>query len=74
MDVDVAEDKKVPSDTTEGSKEATHASSVEEDQIQIAVAQLKSMGYEDDGGWLTELVKAKKGDVDRVLEALHPTQ
>ena len=49
---------------------------LQEDQIQIAVAQLRSMGYmyEDEGGWLTELVKAKKGNVERVLEALHPSQ
>ena len=47
---------------------------LQEDQIQIAVAQLRSMGYEDEGGWLTELVKANKGNVERVLEALHPSQ
>ena len=47
---------------------------LQEDQIQIAVAQLMSMGYEDEGGWLTELVKAKKRNIERVLEALHPSQ
>ncbi len=41
--------------------------------MQIALAQLSSMGYEDEGGWLTELVRAKGGDVAKVLDALHPT-
>lgn len=31
------------------------------------------MGYEDEGGWLTELIRAKGGDVAKVLDALHPT-
>ena len=42
--------------------------------IEQALAQLKSMGYEDDGGWLTELVKAKGGDISKVLDALHFTE
>lgn len=41
--------------------------------IEQAVAQLSTMGYEDEGGWLTELVKAKGGDISKVLDALHPS-
>jgi sequestosome 1 len=41
--------------------------------IEQALSQLQSMGYEDEGGWLTELVKAKGGDISKVLDALHPT-
>lgn len=41
--------------------------------IEQTLAQLKSMGYQDEGGWLTELVKAKGGDIGKVLDALHPT-
>ena len=41
--------------------------------IDQTLAQLKSMGYQDEGGWLTELVKAKGGDISKVLDALHPT-
>ena len=41
--------------------------------IEQALTQLRSMGYEDEGGWLTELVKAKGGDISKVLDALHPT-
>lgn len=41
--------------------------------IEQALTQLRSMGYEDEGGWLTELIKAKGGDISKVLDALHPT-
>ena len=47
---------------------------VSSDVIEQALAQLKSMGYEDEGGWLTELVKAKGGDVGKVLDALQYTE
>ena len=35
------------------------------------VEQLKGMGFDDDGGWLTELVKAKNNDIHKVLDALN---
>jgi len=35
------------------------------------VEQLKGMGFDDDGGWLTELVKAKDNDIHKVLDALN---
>lgn len=41
--------------------------------VEEALAQLSSMGYQDEGGWLKELVQAKGGDVSKVLDALHPT-
>ena len=48
---------------------------VSSEVIEQALAQLKSMGYEDDeGGWLTELIKAKGGDVSKVLDALNFTE
>lgn len=34
---------------------------------------MRSMGYQDEEGWLKELVKAKGGDLAKVLDALHPT-
>ncbi len=42
--------------------------------IEQTVAQLQSMGFDDEGGWLTELVKAKGGEIGKVLDALHPSQ
>lgn len=35
--------------------------------------QLKAMGFDDEGGWLYELVKSKEGDLQRILDALHPS-
>ena len=37
-----------------------------------ALAQLKEMGFDDDGGWLTNLLHAKGGDIGRVLDAIQP--
>lgn len=45
-----------------------------EDAIGEVLVQLKAMGYEDEGGWLTELVKTKGGDIGKVLDALHYTE
>lgn len=38
-----------------------------------AIEQLKSMGYRDDGGWLTRLASAKNGNINMVLDAIAPT-
>ncbi len=38
-----------------------------------AIEQLKSMGYRDDGGWLTRLVSAKDGNINMVLDAIAPS-
>lgn len=46
----------------------------EPDAIQQIVTQLRGMGFDDEGGWLTELAKAKGGDIEKVLDALHPSQ
>ena len=42
--------------------------------IEETVRQLRSMGFDDEGGWLTELTRAKGGDLSKVLDALHPSQ
>ena len=41
--------------------------------VDEALAHLRSMGYQDEGGWLKELVQSKGGDVTKVLDALHPS-
>lgn len=43
--------------------------------IEDALSQLRAMGHtDDDGGWLTELVKAKGGNISKVIDALHFTE
>ena len=39
----------------------------------VAVVQLKRMGFTDEGGWLTRLTRAKRADVNEVLDALKTT-
>lgn len=39
-----------------------------------AIEQLKSMGYTDDGGWLTRLVTAKDANINAVLDAISPSK
>jgi len=62
-----------PSGQEAGSTAAEPTEEVPSEFIEQALTQLRSMGYEDEGGWLTELVKAKGGDISKVLDALHPT-
>lgn len=48
------------------------AEGTQPDQPWLAVVeQLKGMGFDNDGGWLTELVKAKNSDIHKVLDALN---
>merc|ERR1711996_152863 len=41
-----------------------------EPRVQVARQAMPNMGFNDDGGWLTSLIKAKKGDIVEVLGAL----
>ena len=43
-------------------------------RVQKAVDHLKSMGFSNDGGWLTQLVESREGDINKVLDALRPHQ
>ena len=38
--------------------------------ITDALDQLRSMGFDDEGGWLTHLVEAKGGDLNRILDTI----
>ena len=39
----------------------------------MVTEQLKAMGFDNDGGWLTELIRAKNADINKVLETLQWT-
>merc|ERR1712012_279325 len=44
-----------------------------EDKVEAALKTMQAMGFSDDGGWLTSLLRAKSGDVGKVLDAIKPS-
>lgn len=44
----------------------------EDKKIQECIERMTAMGFVDSNGVLTELIKAKKGDLNQVLDALNP--
>merc|ERR1712173_474910 len=46
----------------------------EDPKVAGALATMKAMGFTDDGGWLSALLRAKSGDVGRVLDAIQPVR
>merc|ERR1712004_760164 len=43
-----------------------------EDKVEVALKTMEAMGFSDDGGWLSSLLKAKSGDVGKVLDTIQP--
>lgn len=41
-------------------------------KIQRALENMAAMGYSNDGGWLTNLLEMKQGDINQVLDLLQP--
>lgn len=57
---------------TAAAMDTENKTTAEADQSWVSVVeQLKGMGFDNDGGWLTELVKAKDNDIHKVLDALN---
>merc|ERR1719432_212516 len=44
-----------------------------EDKVEAALKTMQAMGFSDDGGWLSSLLRAKSGDVDKVLDSIKPS-
>ncbi|CAL4104525.1 unnamed protein product [Meganyctiphanes norvegica] len=42
--------------------------------IQRAIDQMLAMGYNNEDGWLTQLLEAKHGDINKVLDLLQPAK
>jgi hypothetical protein len=45
-----------------------------DDKVAAALNTMKAMGFSDDGGWLSNLLKAKSGDVGQVLDTIQPAK
>merc|ERR1712004_352033 len=45
-----------------------------EDKIEAALKTMQAMGFSDDGGWLSNLLRAKSGDVGKVLDTIQPSR
>merc|ERR1712202_4939 len=41
-------------------------------RIQVALQAMLNMGFTNDGGWLTQLLEAKEGDIGKTLDVLQP--
>merc|ERR1712048_1017786 len=68
----VDEGDKAELKTHEGQKEADESG--HDDKVAAALNTMKAMGFSDDGGWLSNLLKAKSGDVGKVLDTIQPVK
>merc|ERR1712004_646906 len=60
-------------ETVEKMDSNTHTSAEDKkDKVEAALKTMQAMGFSDDGGWLSNLLRAKSGDVDKVLDTIQP--
>ena len=43
-------------------------------RVQVALQAMMNMGFENEGGWLTQLLEAKGGDIGKALDVLQPVR
>lgn len=43
-------------------------------KIQRAVEAMMAMGFSNEGSWLTHLLIAQNGDIDKALDVIHPVR
>merc|ERR1712066_1064215 len=68
----IDEGDKVELKTHDSEKDANQNG--DDDKVATALKTMKAMGFSDDGGWLSNLLKAKSGDVGKVLDTIQPVK
>jgi len=64
--------EKMDSNTNTGAEDIKD-NNEKEDKVEAALKTMQAMGFSDDGGWLSSLLRAKSGDVGKVLDAIKPS-
>merc|ERR1711971_1053704 len=67
-------DKESTESMTNADKKMADQDGAEDPKVDEALAQMNVMGFSDEGGWLSYLLKAKSGDVGKVLDAIQPNR
>lgn len=72
MDVQAAEEFVLLDENAESQEGAsgTVNEEVPTDPLEVAIAKMHAMGFEDDSGWLRQLIHAKGYDLNKVLDAM----
>ena len=60
-------------DDSKTSNSLTKEESFYQNKLKESLAKMLTMGFDNDGGWLEQLLVSKDLSIDRVLEALNPS-
>ena len=74
QDVQAPEEFVLVDENTELQGEGASGTSADEpdptNPLEVAIAKMHAMGFEDDSGWMSQLIKAKGYDLNKVLDAI----
>ena len=74
QDVQAPEEFVLVDENTELQGEGASGTSADEldptNPLEVAIAKMRAMGFEDDSGWMSQLIKAKGYDLNKVLDAI----